>query len=97
MTRRTKGLMKIRPHETIEINPGDARRLGVADGDWVRVSSRRGGVKVRAEVTARSRKGNAFMSFHFDKTLTNILTSEGVDALAGTPEYKVSAINIKKL
>ncbi len=96
MTRRSKGLMTICPHETIDINPDDAKMKRIKDGDLVRVVSRRGETLVKAKITNSSLPGRLFMSFHFEEPLTNVLTSEGKDELSGTPEYKVTAVRVEK-
>ena len=94
MTRRCEGFDLISPEELVEINPEDAKRLGIQDGQMVKVESRRGRVKVRALVTERSKPGTVFMTFHFQDALTNILTSPGLDSKTLTPEYKVCAVRI---
>jgi formate dehydrogenase alpha subunit len=96
MTRRIKEIMAVAPEELIEISPEDARKLKINSGDWVNVSSRRGKIKVRAQVTERAQKGNVFLSFHYQDALTNMLTSEHRDPIVGTPEYKVTAVKIEK-
>lgn len=95
MTRRCEGFDIIAGHELVEINPDDAAALGIQDGSEVRVESRRGSVRAFARVTQRSQKGNVFMTFHFEDSMTNILTSPGMDTKTMTPEYKVAAVNIK--
>jgi formate dehydrogenase alpha subunit len=97
MTRRFPGIAEIVPEELVEISPEDAATLNVENGDWVRVSSRRGEVSVRAKVTERSQAGNVFMTFHHRNALTNILTSGHRDPIAGTPEYKACAVRIEKM
>lgn len=96
MTRRSKGIAEIVPEELVEVSHEDAASLGISDRDWVKVSSRRGEVKVKAKVTERSQEGNVFMTFHFQDALTNILTSEHRDPISGTPEYKACAVRIEK-
>lgn len=96
MTRRVPGIMELVPEELVEISPEDAKKLDIKSGDMVKVSSKRGTVKAKAKVTKRSQKGNVFMTFHFDKALTNIVTSEHRDPITGTPEYKACAVNISK-
>jgi len=88
--------MELVPEELIEISFEDAKRLKIKSGDMVKVSSRRGMIKVRAKVTKRSQKGSVFISFHFANTLSNILTSEHRDPIAGTPEYKFCTVSIEK-
>ncbi len=95
MTRRSKGIAEIVSQEMVEIHPGDAQALHIKTGDWLKVASRRGEVKVRAKVSDRSRLGSVFMTFHHQKVLTNILTSGHRDPITGTPEYKACAVKIE--
>lgn len=95
MTRRSSGISEVVPEELAEINPDDAVTLGIANGDWLRVASRRGEVKVRAKVTDRSRLGSIFMTFHHQATITNNLTSDRRDPITGTPEYKSCAVLVE--
>lgn len=95
MTRRSAVLMAKCPEERLEICAEDARTAGVQDGDWVGVSSRRGSVQVRAQVSERCPPGVVFLSFHFPDVLTNLLTNPGLDSLAATPEYKVCAVRVE--
>ncbi len=95
MSRRVPGIMELVPEEHIEVSPEDAKGLSVKDNDWVTVSSRRGTIKVKVRVTKRSQKGNVFMTFHFPDALSNFLTSEHRDPIAGTPEYKSCAVKIE--
>ncbi len=97
MTRRVPGIMELVPQELIELNPVDAKKMKVTNNDWVAVSSRRGKIKVKVHVTTRSQKGNVFLTFHFPEALSNFLTSEHRDPIAGTPEYKSCAVKIEKL
>ena len=97
MTRRSKGIMWIWPEETIEMSPVDAEDLGIEDGETVLVSSRRGEVRVTARVTEKSSRGVAFMSFHYQDVLTNLLTNAALDPQAKTPEYKACAIRVEKI
>ncbi len=95
MTRRCEGFDRLCPEELVEINPEDAARLKVEDGAVVKVESRRARIKARVKVTERSKPGVVFMTFHHQDTLTNFLTSPGMDAKTLTPEYKVCAVRIK--
>jgi formate dehydrogenase alpha subunit len=96
MTRRT-GLQELYPEGFVEINPKDAQKLGVADGDLVRVSSRRGEVVAKAEVVERPDPGVVFMTFHFHEAAANLLTNPVLDPVAKIPEYKVAAVNVEKV
>jgi predicted molibdopterin-dependent oxidoreductase YjgC len=97
MSRRSPGLDEIAPEAEAELHPSDATRLGVADGDLVRVTSRRGCVVAAARLTRRSTPGMVFMTFHFAESATNLLTSDAVDPTAKIPEYKVCAVQIENL
>jgi formate dehydrogenase (NADP+) alpha subunit len=97
MTCRVPGLMALYPEEIVTINPADAEKLGVRDGERVRVSSRRGGLEVRARVTDEVKPGELFMTFHFYDQPTNILTQQALDPASKTPEYKVTAVRIDKV
>ncbi|MBI3360744.1 MAG: molybdopterin-dependent oxidoreductase [Chloroflexi bacterium] len=94
MTRRAAGPEFVAPEELVEINPADAATLGVADGGWVTVASRRGEVRARAWVTDRPRPGVVFMTFHFVEALGNVLTNPALDPVAKIPEYKVCAVKV---
>jgi formate dehydrogenase alpha subunit len=94
MSRRVPGIMELVPEELLEINPKDARALHIKNGDRVKVSSKRGEILVKTRVTNRSQAGNVFLSFHHRNALSNILTSEHRDPIAGTPEYKACAVRI---
>jgi formate dehydrogenase major subunit/formate dehydrogenase alpha subunit len=96
MTGRVKEINEVAPEELLEISPDDAKKLNIKSGDKVKVSSKRGKIKVKAKVTCRSQKGNVFLTFHYAKALTNLLTSEHRDPITGTPEYKVCAVKIEK-
>jgi formate dehydrogenase alpha subunit len=96
MTHRVKGLEALAPEERVELNPNDAARLGVNDGDWVRVASRRGEVKSRAWVTDRVGPGVVFMTFHYAEALGNVLTNTAVDPIAKIPELKVCAVRVER-
>lgn len=96
MTRNSPSLHEEMPEGFLEINPQDARTLGVKSGDTVRVSSRRGEVLVRVDLTTRVRQGMVFMPFHFVESCANILTNPAHDPIAKIPEYKVCAVTLEK-
>ena len=97
MTRRSKGLEEICPEALVEINPIDARALGVNDADLVRVSSRRGQVTARAQVIDRPDQGVVFMTFHFKEAAANLLTIAALDPIAKIAEVKVCAVRVEPI
>ncbi len=83
--------------ETIDLSPSDAGRLGLAEGERVRVVSRRGAVEAPVHVDVGLQPGLAFMTLHFpDDVATNVLTIDAVDPQSGTAEFKATAIRVEK-
>jgi predicted molibdopterin-dependent oxidoreductase YjgC len=88
----------LRRGESLDISPEDAERFSLADGEWVRVVSRRGSVKTPIRIDPSLRPGLTFMTLHFqDEVPTNILTIDATDPKSGTAEFKATAIRIEKL
>lgn len=88
----------LRRGEYVELCPEDAERYGVVVGEEVQVSSRRGSVRAPVWIDTALRPGLAFMTMHFpDDVDTNRLTIEANCPIAGTAEFKASAIRIDKL
>jgi predicted molibdopterin-dependent oxidoreductase YjgC len=84
--------------ETIDVSPEDAQRMGLTEGQEVRVSSRRGSVVAPVHIDGALRPGLTFMTFHFPEDVaTNMLTNDKVDPLVGTAEFKATAIRIEAL
>jgi len=71
--------------------------MGIADGDAIEVASARGKIETCARVTVRVRPGNVFLSFHFPEVKTNVLTSGNADPNTKCPEYKVTAVAVRKI
>jgi formate dehydrogenase alpha subunit len=82
----------------VEINPADAQQHQIKEGDIVILASRRGEMEAPARITATVKPGTLFLPIHFGENPTNILTSsQAVDPLAKIPEFKVSAVRLRKL
>ncbi|MBI2850244.1 MAG: molybdopterin-dependent oxidoreductase, partial [Chloroflexi bacterium] len=96
MSRKVKGLNTILGEEKVEINPVDATPLGIADGDSVKVTSRRGQVTAKARVTGISPPGVVSMDIHFAEAAANVLTNPALDPVSKTPELKVCAVRVEK-
>ncbi len=84
------------PEAVCELDPQDAAPIGVETGDWVEVRSRRGAIRMRALVTGRSPRGTVFVPFHFAEAAANLLTLDKIDARAKIPDYKNTAVRVKK-
>jgi predicted molibdopterin-dependent oxidoreductase YjgC len=97
MTRKVEGLNIFHNEELVAISPADAAELGIADGDTVRVFSRRGDVTAKAKITERAPKGTIAMTFHFAETPTNEITNPVLDPICKIPELKVAAVRVEKV
>ncbi len=86
----------LRRRETLDLAAADARRLGIADGDMVRIVSRRGTVLAPARIDPGMLEGLVFLTLHFpDQVATNELTVDFVDPLSGTSEFKAAAVRVE--
>jgi predicted molibdopterin-dependent oxidoreductase YjgC len=84
--------------ETIDLSPEDAERLGIREGERVRIISRRGAVVAPVRFDTGLRPGLAFMTLHFqDDVATNLLTIDATDPKSGTAEFKATAVRVEKL
>ncbi len=97
MTHRARGLEAMYPQALVEINPKDARKAGIQDGDLIKVASRRGEIISRAQVTDRVEPGLIFTTFHFAEAAANFLTNPALDPYAKIPEFKVAAVRVEKV
>jgi len=98
ISRKSKGLSEICPEGVVEVNEQDAVRLGIQPGDGlVEIASRRGKVRVKAQVGDHVPPGVVFMSFHFKEAAANLLTIDALDPVAKIPELKVCAVRVKKV
>jgi predicted molibdopterin-dependent oxidoreductase YjgC len=97
MTRKAECLESVAGAPFVEINTEDARKLGIAEGDMVRLSSRRGQTQAKALVGAMVDKGVVFMPFHFREAAVNLLTNDALDPVAKIPEFKVCAVALEKV
>lgn len=95
MTRRTNNA-KILKEDYLMINPADAQKHLINNGDMVCVISARGKVDVKARLTDEVKPGILSSTFHFPEIMMNNITSSVHDSEAMCPEYKVVAVNIRK-
>jgi formate dehydrogenase major subunit len=96
MTRRSFALDAIQPEAHVFLNPGDAAEMGVAEGDFVRVTSRRGSIDLRARLSHRDTPGTCFIPFHFREAAANLLTIDEIDPFGKIPEFKFCAVRIER-
>jgi assimilatory nitrate reductase catalytic subunit len=96
-TRRIGPLSDQYPEPRLEIHPQLAQRLGIADGDWATVESRRGSCTVRALVVTTIRPDTVFVPYHWPGLKSiNQVTIAAQDPISKIPEYKVCAVRVRK-
>ena len=79
------------------INPQDARDIGVKTGDKIEVSSTYGTIKATVEISENETKGVLFAAFYDPKFLVNNIVADNFDPVSKEPEYKVTAVSVRKV
>jgi nitrate reductase NapA len=99
MTRRVPTLHRAVPKAYVEINKGDARRLGIVDGERVKLVSKRGELMIDARVGGRGEPtpGQVFVPFFDEALLINELTLDSFCPISKQPDYKKCAVRVEKL
>lgn len=96
-TRRVPALRRAAPEAFVELHPDLAARLGIDDGDPVRVTSRRGELCAPARLSAGIRPDTVFAPFHYAGAgRANSVTNDAVDPISGMPEFKICAVRVAK-
>lgn len=96
-TRRLGGLVELCPDPYVEIHPTLAGQHGILDADWITVESRRGRVTLQAKVVTTIRPDTVFIPYHWPgRKAANNLTGRFLDPVSKIPEFKRSAVRIRK-
>jgi len=95
MTRRSKALDGIQPEALVEMHPDDLEAVGAKHGGFVRVSSRRGEIRLKAVGTDHTPRGSVFIPFHFEEAAANLLTIDALDPYGKIPEFKYCAVRVE--
>ena len=82
--------------DVLEIHPFDAENRGVRSGDLVALASRTGEISLRADVTDRVQPGVVYTTFHHAVTGANVVTTDNSDWATNCPEYKVTAVQVRR-
>ncbi|MDG4793971.1 molybdopterin oxidoreductase family protein [Micromonospora sp. WMMD1082] len=97
-TRRVAALRRAAPDAFVELHPDLAERLGVVDGEPVRVVSRRGEFEAPARLSPAIRPDTVFAPFHWaGRARANSVTNDAVDPISGMPEFKICAVRVESL
>ncbi len=95
-TRRIGPLVDQYPEPLIELHPRLAEQLGIADGDWATVESRRGACTLRAQVVTTIRPDTVFVPYHWPGPKSiNQVTIAAQDPISKIPAYKVCAVRLR--
>ncbi|ARU04179.1 reductase [Comamonas serinivorans] len=101
-TGKVPSLNKLNPGPFVELHPDDATTLGIQGRDRVEIRSRRGRAVLPAVVTDRVQPGQCFAPFHWNDVhgehlAINAVTSDAIDPLSQQPEFKFSAVALRRL
>ncbi len=94
-TRRTHN-SRWHEEDVLEIHPFDAELRGIVDGDLVALESRSGDIALKAKVSERMQPGVVYTTFHHAKTGANVITTDYSDWATNCPEYKVTAVQVRR-
>ena len=99
MTRRVKALDNALPEALLDMNPTDMDKLGIKDGDRVKLTSRWGEVEITASSAGRTQppEGYLFAAFFAEETLINLVQQENYCPLSKEPDYKKTCVNVAKV
>jgi formate dehydrogenase major subunit len=82
--------------DVLEIHPFDAESRGILDGELVSLESRTGQISLRAKISDRMQPGVVYTTFHHPLTGANVVTSDYSDWATNCPEYKVTAVQVRR-
>jgi formate dehydrogenase major subunit len=95
MTRRASVLDEIEPEAVASLAPVELRRLGIAAGDPVRVTTRRGMIELKARADSNVAPGMVFIPFCYAEAAANVLTNPQLDPIGKIPEFKFCAAKVE--
>ncbi len=95
-TQQSKILSSLEPRDFLEVNPVDAQKLELRDGDTAKIISRRGQIKLPIKISDRVATGTVFTTFFSVDVAINILTNDVLDPIAKVPELKICAVKVEK-
>ncbi len=99
MTGRIAELLRANPYAYVEINPEDAKRLGIKPNDMVEIETRRGKIVLPAKVVKGPMEGMVFVYWHdmAEERMANRVTKDAFDPGSKEPEYKICACRIRRV
>jgi len=97
MTDRTRAIHFTAPRKWIELWHEDAMELGITEGEWVKVSSKRGSIFAEARIVDTLQPGVAWMPFHYAEGANVLSDAHHLDPVSKIPGYKQIGIRIEKV
>lgn len=97
MTDRTRAIHFTAPRKWIELWHEDAMELGIAEGEWVKVSSKRGSIFAEARIVDTLQPGVAWMPFHYAEGANVLSDAHHLDPVSKIPGYKQIGIKVEKV
>ena len=82
--------------DILEIHPFDAEHRGIQDGELISLESRVGAITLPARISERMQPGVVYTTFHHPLTGANVVTTEHSDWATNCPEYKVTAVQVRR-
>jgi formate dehydrogenase major subunit len=95
MTRRASNLDSLEPEAIAGLNPREMDKLGVEPGGFIKVSTRRGEVVLKARADRDVAEGMVFIPFCFAEAAANLLTNPQLDPMGKIPEFKFCACKVE--
>ena len=96
ITRRSSMLDELEPEAVASLAPAELRRLGIAAGDQIRVTTRRGTIELKARSDSGVAPGQVFIPFCYAEAAANVLTNPQLDPFGKIPEYKFCAARVER-
>lgn len=95
MTRRVNAIEKHAGEAYVELNAADGLRMGIANGDKIRIRSLRGKLEIKARISRRVSEGTVFIPMHYREAAANMITNDALDPTVKIPELKVCSVSIE--
>jgi formate dehydrogenase major subunit len=97
MTRHATVLSAIEPEAVVSLHPQAIKKLGIAPGETVSVTSRRGAITLKTRADRDVPESMAFIPFCFTEAAANLLTNPKLDPYGKIPEFKFAAVRIERV
>jgi formate dehydrogenase major subunit len=97
MTRRSRVLDAVEPEANCSLHPRTLRSLGIAPGELIRLTTKRGSIVTMARADRNIAEDMVFLPFAFVEAAANVLTNPALDPYGKIPEFKFSAVKVEKV